>query len=247
MRAFNKVFVIALPRCATVTMSDALGIMEVRTAHLGRIYGEASREHNHPERLGRMYEQISAGDFDLDVLKICDGLADYPVTCIEVVRQLDIQFPGSLFVNVRRDDSMDRWLQSVERQFVGLQLIKQGQAASAQEREFMQVMLAFRTMTFGVGKFDVDAYAEAYMGYQAAVDKYFAGRNGDLLSVGLTDLAEDGFGLLSKFLECQDMDLSGQAFPNCNEHSIRPQEAFMSALEAGDITSQTGIVVSRCS
>ncbi len=239
MRSFNKVFVIALPRCATVSMCDALGELGVPTAHLGKIYGEPTAEHNDPFRLKRMHQQIQAGDFQLDVLKQCSGLADYPVCSFDVLEQLDMAYPDSLFINVRRDDNIQRWLQSVERQFVGLQLVKSGQQASEDDKEFMRVVMAFREMTFGQAAFDVGIYLDAYQRFQRCVGKYFVGRETALLEIDdVSQLEDSGFRQLCHFLDCS---LPGVAFPRNNDHSTAPFRAFMSALAAGQVSSQTGI------
>lgn len=239
MRSFNKVFVVALPRCATVTMSDALGMLGVKTAHLGRIYGEQGTEHNNPLRLIRMYEQLSAGQSRLDILQQCDGLADYPVCCLNVVERLDKAYPGSLFINVSRDGDTRRWLQSVERQFVGLQLLKQGASSTLDEQAFMKVMLAFRKMTFDSSNFDATIYEAAYHRYQSEINDYFKCRSDDLLTLDLSQLGDDGFRRIAEFMQCKDVPTV--PFPCSNEHSIRPREAFQDALRRGTITSQTGI------
>lgn len=244
MREFNKIFVIALPRCATVSLCDALGMLGIPTAHLGRIYGEKSVEHNNPQRLLRMYEQLIAGEDDLDILRQCRGLADYPACIVPVFQRLDRQYPGSLFINCRRDQDVARWIQSVERQFVGLQLIKQGQQATAEEQQFMQVMLAMRAMTFGQSQFDAQVYTQAYHAHQRAVAEMFAGRRADLLDIeDVSELENRGFELLCEFLDCP---LPADPFPNCNQHSLRPNQAFMLALEQGRIASQTGIKPVGC-
>lgn len=240
MRPFNKIFIIALPRCATVSLCDALGILGIPTAHLGRIYGEATNAHHDPNRLTRIYSQLSQGNYDLDILRQCQGMADYPACCPSVFPQLDRQFPGSLFINVRRDRDLQGWLQSVERQFVGLQLVKQAAAATEEEREFMQVMLALRTMTFGQSEFDPDVYLAAYQAYQRQVTEWFAARTGDLLQFDdVSDLAPSGFERLCEFLDCPHPE---RPFPNCNSHSVASQAAFMQALAEGKIVSQTGIL-----
>ncbi len=243
MRSFNKIFIIALPRCATVSLCDALGLLGIPTAHLGRIYGEHSAgttsEHHHPQRLSRIYQQISHDDYDLDILRECRGLADYPACCPSVFPQLDRQFPGSLFVNVRRDGDLTSWLQSVERQFIGLQLVKQNTEATAEEQNFMQVMLSLRALTFGQSQFDPVVYLRAYHAYQRQVEQTFASRPTDLLQFEDTDeLERVGFERLCEFLECPK---PSRPFPNSNAHSQRPQAAFMQALVAGKIKSQTGI------
>ncbi|MCA9194672.1 MAG: hypothetical protein KDB03_23035 [Planctomycetales bacterium] len=239
MRKFNKVFVIALPRCATVSMCDALGMLGIRTAHLGRIYGEQSVEHNHPERLMRMHEQIQADDFGLDILRSCDGLADYPACASSVFVRLDKQYPGSLFINVRRDSDPSKWLQSVERQFRGLELLKLGKQSTSEEKAFMRTMQSFRCMTFGQVEFSAEVFQAAYYRYQDFVADYFAGRPQDLLQIpDVSVLDDEGFGPLCKFLEC---DIAHGEFPCRNDHSQRPHQAFMSALSAGKIKSLTGI------
>ncbi len=244
MREFNKIFVIALPRCATVSICDALGILGVPTAHLGRIYGENTGEHNNPARLTRVYEQISQGDYDLDILRECRGLVDYPACAASVFKQLDRQYPNSLFMNVRRDHEIERWIQSVERQFVGLQLVKQGRTATEEEQSFMKVMLALRAMTFGQSKFEAAAYIKAYREYQRTVEDYFADRPNDLLEFhDIAELERSGFQRIAEFLECPAPELP---FPNSNEHSLRPNQAFMTAIEEGRITSQTGIKPIQC-
>lgn len=238
MRKFNKVFIIALPRCATVSLCDALGMLGLPTAHLGRIYGEKTKEHNNPARMKRMYEQITKGDFQLDILEQCVGLADYPVCSTEVFSKLDSQYPGSLFINLKRDGDVGRWLQSVERQFVGLQMVKAGKTATEDEKEFMKVMLYFRELTFGQAKFDASAYEHAYRRYQAHLSDYFAGRTDFLNIADISELETCGFEQLCEFLECEKPESS---FPRSNDHSDLPYRAFMQALEEGRITSQTGI------
>ena len=239
MRSFNKLFVIALPRCATVSMCDALGILGIRTAHLGRIYGEDTLEHHNPLRLRRMHEQIVAGDYDFDILQDCDGLADYPACCFEVLQRLDQTHPGSLFINVRRDSNINRWLQSVERQFVGLQLAKAGKQADSEDMAFMKVMLSFREMTFGQSKFEASIYRQAYDDFQKGTLEYFAGRESQLLEIpDITELESTGFAQICEFLQC---DVPTTAFPRSNQHSELPSRVFMKALAAGEVESQTGI------
>ena len=239
MRSFNKIFVIALPRCATVSVSEALGILGIRTAHLGRIYGEQTGEHNDPVRLARMLEQLQQGDYQLDLLNECDGLADYPACCRDVIEGLDREYSDSLFINVRRDGDLQRWLQSVERQFVGLRMVKAAVQASVEEKQFMQVMLRFREMTFGQAEFDAEFYLRAYHDYQAHIDDYFRGRSDDLLTIeDISQLEVEGFQQVCRFLDCAVPD---ESFPRSNQHSEKPYNAFMRALEEGTIVSQTGI------
>lgn len=239
MRSFNKLFVIALPRCATVSLCDALGAIGVRTAHLGRIYGETSQMHHDPARLCRMHEQIVADDFQLEILRHCSGLADYPACSLDVLRRLDREYPGSLFINVRRDAGIERWLQSVERQFVGLQLINSKEESSEEASAFFRVVLSFRTMTFGQSEFNAEVYLKAYHDYQAAVAAHFANRPDDLLTISdVSELETRGFETICGFLHDSPPN---KPFPRSNRHSQRPYRAFMQALADGRVQSQTGI------
>lgn len=239
MRDFNKVHVIALPRCATVSVCDALGALGIRIAHLGRIFGEDTPEHHNPARLIRLHEQITAGDFDLEILRECDGLADYPACIPEVFAALDRRYPGSLFINVRRDGDLGAWVQSAERQFVGLQLIKTGRGSTPQDRAFMRVMADFRRMTFGRSEFDADVFRRAYERHQREIERYFAGRQGVLLDVAdITLLQKQGIELLCGFLGCTAPAIP---FPHRDDHSEAPRRAFLEALRRGEIRSQTGI------
>ncbi len=241
MRSFNKLFVVSLPRCATVSVCEGLGILGVRLAHLGKIYGEKTPPHHDTSRLLRMHQQITVGDFQLDILDECDGLIDYPACVPDVFRSLDLQFPDSLFINVGRDSDVEAWLQSVERQFIGLQLIKMGGAATDEERDFMQVMRSFRNGTFGRVEFDVEHYRTAYRNHQDLVGEYFRDRPGDLLNIeDVSQLESEGFRLLADFLKCE---IIAALFPRVDGHSDAPREAFMQAVREGKIQSQTGIEV----
>ena len=206
MRPFNKIFVIALPRCATVSVAQALGILGLRIAHLGRIYGDSSSLENQPERhfelsrLVRMRQQIESGDYHLDVLRECQGLADYPACCPKVISQLDREFPGSLFINVRRNASIDRWLQSVEIQFVGTEILAAQSSTASAQQQLMPVIRCFRNWTFGSESFSAEQYRHAYHYFQAWVTDYFGNRGHLLDFADVSQLANVGFSRLCDFL-----------------------------------------------
>ena len=236
MRDFNKLFVVSLPRCATMSMSEALNVLGIRTAHLGRISGNSNAEHHDARQLARMYRQIQTGDFKFDLLQYCEGLADYPACCFDILQRLDKQYPESLFINVRRDRSRLRWIQSVERQFVGLELTKDD---SSDDRAFMRVMQYFREQTFGQATFAASVYLDAYESYQTKIENYFSDRPNVLLSIAdVGELSSVGFESVCAFLQC---DLPDVPFPAINRHSTLPAESFMRALQDGRIQSQTGI------
>ncbi|TWT57796.1 hypothetical protein KOR42_11630 [Thalassoglobus neptunius] len=239
MREFNKIHVIALPRCATVSMAEGLGALGVSVAHLGKIFGEQSPHHHDAKRLIRMHEQIARKDYDLDILSECDGLADYPVCIPEIFEALDQQFPESLFINVRRDENLQSWIQSAEKQFIGLRLLKTGDGATEEDRQFAEAMADFRRMTFGQSEFDPDVFLKAYHQHQDRVRNYFSGREDQLLDIpDVSLLRENGFQLLCGFLKCDTKQI---LFPQKNDHSVAPQQAFFDALKEGKIDSKTGL------
>jgi hypothetical protein len=243
MRYFNKLFVIALPRCATVSISQALGLMGIKTAHLGSIYGEDNNVHYELENLKRLAEQVAQGDWDLDILRRCRGLADYPVCCLPAIRQLDRQYPGSLFVNVQRDNSIDRWLQSIEMHFVGSDLLLETPGTDDEQRQLIKTLRQFREMTFGNKTFSAQLYRAAYTKYQSEVREYFRHRNDLLQLADPESLKSTGFANLAAFLEWDMIPLFD--FPESNNHSRLPKKMFIEALLAGKIKSQTGIHVDR--
>jgi len=221
-------------------MSDALGQLGIRIAHLGKIHGEDSQHHHDNKRLIRMHQQIVSGDYDLEILDDCDGLADYPACIPNVIEQLDQRHPGSLFINIRRDDDVNRWLQSIEQQFVGLRLMKTGKTSSAEDREFADAMADFRQMTFGQMEVEADPFHDAYWSFQNFVEDYFSGREDDFLSFPETGILKtEGYERLCRFLECPVVETP---FPCSNQHSIPPRQAFLEALQNGQIISKTGIL-----
>jgi hypothetical protein len=239
MRDFNKLFVVALPRCATVSISQALGMMGVRIAHLGSINGQSRDSHHELKHLSRMAGQIDSQDWNLEILQHCRGLADYPVCCMSAIEQLDQRFPNSLFINVRRDRSVDRWLKSVEIQFVGFDLLLSDPNTTSQQRQLIQILRKFRKMTFGSEIFDADLYRAAYEQYQANIAGFFRHRDDLLEFSDLEQLNLDGFQRLAEFLGMAPVDYGG--FPKSNAHSQLPHQAFARALREGRIRSQTGI------
>lgn len=239
MREFNKLFLIALPRCATVSMSHAVGHLGIATAHLGKIFAQRGVEHHDPHALLRIHQQISLGEYHLDILESCRGLADYPACSLKILKELDKAYPGSLFINVRRDTSIDDWLQSIERQFIGLELVNASRSASELQRDFLRVMLDFRALTFGQRQFEAERFRRAYYDYQAAVSQLFSQRSKDYLVFhDVSELAAQGFPRLCEFLHIPHVD---DEFPFDNHHSQAPKQAFEAALATGQIASQTGI------
>ncbi len=243
MRSFNKLFVVSLPRCATVSMSQALGIVGVPTAHLGKVYRHLpthSDLHHDADHMIKLFQQTERGDQELSLFPDCRGVADYPACCLDILRTLRIQYPDSLFINVRRDRSIERWLQSVEQQLVGLDILSKAPGATDEYREFMRVMRKFRQLTFGSESFVADTYLRSYWEYQSELDSMCASDPaGSWLQFDdPMELEQVGFERLCKFLQ---VDQPTVPFPSCDEHSRLPKAAFLEELRAGRVHSQTGI------
>ena len=145
-------------------------------------------------------------------------------------------------VKLTRQHSIQRWLQSVESQFVGLELLNAGREALPEEKRFVEVMRRFRVMTFGAENFDARVYAKAYDQYQQAIQDHFAGSDNLLNISDASELATSGMPRLCQFLKITgSSEICNVAFPYSNEHSSKPRAAFLSALRQGKIISQTGI------
>lgn len=220
-------------------MSQALGLLGIPIAHLGKIYGEPGQEHHHAQRLARILQQIERDDFRFDILDHCRGLADYPACCHLVVQRLDQQYPGSLFINIQRQASIQLWLQSVEQQFVGLELLLSSPQASDADRAYLQLMRRFRTMTFGAAQFEPTVFAQAYNDFQTKLSAYFHRRDDLLVFDDVSQLSTQGFDRLCQFLNTSP--IPSQPFPCNNQHSELPRQAFLAALQSGKIVSQTGL------
>lgn len=247
MRIFNKVFVTSLPRCATVSLGQALAVLGIPTAHLGRIYWPPQQaansaelppaQHSDPLKFIELFKQINRDDYDLDILRTTRGLADYPACCLLRLNGLIRQYPDSLCIHVGRDRSQQAWLQSVERQFVGLDQLE-AIAPAAGRTEFMQALRAFRRETFGDATFDATTYRQAYHAHQAAVAR-LARQAPDrwLLFEDIDELPTQGLERLASFLHVPTPAIQ---FPHASAHSQEATAAFADALRQGKIRSQTG-------
>lgn len=253
--SYNKLFITSLPRCATVSMCHALALFGVPMSHLGRSYrwqadpGSLAGEHHEPRAFLALHEQLTAGDYGLHCLNDCRGLADYPACCLKHLRKLDAQYPGSLFVHVARDANVAGWLQSTERQLVGLDLLDANEPDPLR-RQFMQVMRQYRNETFGSPVFDAAIYEQAYFDYQREIASWSQTEPERwLLFHDVSELRVSGLSRLARFLEYElpeDQLLdsewpNGGSFPHVEEHGSAAAAAFYRGLRSGQIRSQTGI------
>lgn len=247
MRPFNKIFVTSLPRCATVSICQALAQLGVPMSHLGKSYPPHPGEeplgaHHDPQRFIELFEQLSAADYDLHCLRAARGLADYPACCLERLEQLAAHYPDSLFIHVARDADINAWLQSTERQLVGLDLLDAFQDDPLRRR-FMQVMRGFRKETFGSEAFVAESYKRAYLRHQERIEKLSQRAHERwLIFRDAGHLKQSGMRRLAEFL---GLTTRGVPFPHVEEHGREASATFYKALIEGTVRSQTGIVPTR--
>ena len=244
MRKFNKLFVVSLPRCATVSMCKALKRCGLRIAHLGKVMedpanGPLAEKHFDIDELEKLLAEIKQGCYRFSLLERCEGLADYPACTFQILEHLAHEYPESLYINVRRDHSLAKWMQSIERQFVGRELLSRGDSDPVRQR-LNHALREFRQMTFGQSNFDALRYEQAYRTYQAKLSAFFGEKNESLLQFSdTTELQQFGYARLCKFIQIPQIC---EEFPRSNSHSNPTATAFMSALSRGEIVSQTGIL-----
>jgi hypothetical protein len=248
MRTFNKLFVTSLPRCATVSICHALAHMGIPLSHLGKTYqptDEAlkwSSSHHDPQRFIELYQRLERGDYEPTCLQDSRGMADYPACCPTRLERFAQRFPNSLFLHVARDADVHKWLQSTERQLVGLDLLDAEQTDPT-GRRFMQVMRSFRRETFGTSSFDAKLFERAYTEHQRWIQGLASSAPEQwLVFSDISELVSEGFRKLATFL---DVPAPNLPFPHAEEHSRRASRAFYAALRKGIISSQTGINASE--
>ena len=115
-------------------------------------------------------------------MKTCDAMVDTPVACS--FRELDVTYPNSRFVLTVRD--FDSWLYSTERHLSGRIPDEQW------KREV-------RLKTYGVLRWNRDAFTNAYYSHTQAVIDHFKRRSNALLTINI--VAGQGWDLLCPFLE----------------------------------------------
>src|ERR671913_366476 len=91
-----KIFGLGLSKTGTSSLSEALNIIGINTIHYP--FDDAT------------YNDLTGGNYDLQILKTYQGIVDIPVA--PYYAQLDKTFPGSKFILTVRD--MEPWLRSVD-------------------------------------------------------------------------------------------------------------------------------------
>jgi len=190
----NKVFGIGLQRTGTTSLYVALHHLGVHIVH-----------YPHDDRT---YEQLIHGDYELDVVKQCDGACDLSVAPFYV--ELDEAFPGSKFILTERD--VNSWLRSVNYHWLG---------NHRDWRDGMETRSKFAlfitAVTFGTFYFQRERFAHIYEKHTKSVMEYFKDRPDDLLVMNICD--GDGWEKLCGFL---GKDIPDVEFPHRNKASYTP-------------------------
>lgn len=255
MREFNKLFVTSLPRCATVSVSQALAQLGLPIVHLGKRYvadkvpppnaattslatvestksseTDDSQRHYDPLAFIDLFRQLADDDYDLRCLQKARGIADYPACCPQRLKRLDQQYPGSLFIHVARHRNVEAWLQSIEKHFIGLDLLDQA-IRDPVHREFRAAMQHFRYETFGSVVFDTKLYRNAYDSYHVQINRWSADAPQRwLVFDDIGDLASQGIPRLVEFLQLpREPWHEAWSFPHSDAHSGAAKAAFHAA------------------
>ena len=228
----RKVFLISMPRHGTNSTEHYLKANGFSLAHNGRLLTgneEGDKRVWGENSIVRMHQQISNGDFNLDILqrKDCQGLAVYPAS--SHYRQLAMQYQDSLFIHITRDKA--KWLDSAERHLTRVQNIIKRTGS----RKLQEAFAFFREAQFGTNDFyketnDRTKLSLAYDKHYAKVKEFTHDLGKDrILSLPLEKLAkkQDAVDELNKFVDIKDSKIK---FPFKNDHSAYYQGLEKSLL-----------------
>ncbi len=172
------IFNIGLPKTGTTTINKALNILGFKSIH------------------DPFTETIELSKGNIGKIKaLADKYNSFSGGCSICYKQLDVLFPGSIFILSTRD--FDSWLNSCERWFN------------------KDTKAPIRTSIFyGHSKFDKEAFTKAYNTYHAEVKEYFKHRH-----LFIIDIEKDNnWQILCSFL---DKEIPGEDYPHENINKKR--------------------------
>lgn len=170
----GRIFGIGLNKTGTTTLGRALTMLGIPTI-------------DYPTD-ARTLEQLEEGDYDLDILKTYQAVTDTPVGFF--YPQLDRLYPGSRFILTVRDK--DAWLRSVRDHWPFVM------EWGLHEETFRRFTYYAFTAVYGAIHYNEDRYSYVYDTYLDGVQRYFAGREDDLLVMDIC--AGEGWEKLCPFL-----------------------------------------------
>jgi|GEM_PF-461295 len=191
----TKVFGLGLSRTGTRSLTAALHVLGFDTVH-------------YPTD-APSFEAMTRGDGAFPLLDHYDGLTD--ITTIPFLAELDARYPGSKFVLTIRDEAP--WLQSCANHWDGRTVFATSESAEPtaieEHRIHMEIRRFLRAAVYGCYDYSPERFARVRADHHAAVLRYFARREQDLLVVDLT--AGSGWTELAPFL---GQPIPDQPFPH---------------------------------
>jgi hypothetical protein len=169
----SKVFGIGLSRTGTRTLNIALSILGYKSVH----YPSDSET----------FTRLMVGNFDIPQISCRDAVTDVQVA--RYFKQFDKQYPGSKFVLTVRDKV--GWLISTRKHFSKPYI--SGKHVQAHYQKYL-----LRMAMFGTVGWNEELFSDAYDEHVVAVERYFKGREQDLLVMDIC--AGEGWNVLCPFL-----------------------------------------------
>ncbi|WP_146166703.1 sulfotransferase family protein [Streptosporangium nondiastaticum] len=191
-----KVFGIGLSRTGTLSLTTALRTLGFDTAHYP---SDAST-----------YATLLAGTARFGVLDRYDGITD--ITVVPYYQELDLLWPGAKFVlTVREEES---WLRSCRRHWerpIGNKTGNEIGNKAALGEHYPDLQRFLRSAVYGCHAFHRERFLRVARRHTAEVLRHFAGRDGDLLVLDITD--GQGYERLAPFL---GLPVPDEPFPHHN-------------------------------
>lgn len=192
----TKVFGIGLSKTGTSSLDGALNDLGISSIH-------------YPHDPAT-YRELTHGIYQLSVLERYQGVTDIPVA--PFYPQLDAAYPDAKFILTVRDP--DKWYRSVEAHW---SFMREWSARDEHFRRFSEYITA---CVYGAHECQQDRFLHVYHEHEAAVRRYFEGREDDLLVIDVC--AGEGYEKLCPFL---GLTIPTRDFPHANRKEEKVERA----------------------
>lgn len=187
-----------------------IGLSKTGTSSLDRALNDLGISSIHYPHDPTTYDELTRGSYRLSVLERHQGVTDIPVA--PFYPQLDAEFPGAKFILTLRDP--EKWYKSVEGHW---SFMREWSARDEHFRRFSEYITA---CVYGAHECQRDRFLYVYHEHEAAVRRYFAGRDDDLLVIDVC--SGEGYEKLCPFL---GMEAPSRAFPHANRKEEKVERA----------------------
>lgn len=192
----TKVFGIGLSKTGTSSLDRALNDLGIDSIHFP----------HDPQTL----RELAAGNYRLSVLQRHQAVTD--ITVAPFYPQLDAAYPGAKFVLTVRES--EAWYRSIESHWA---FMREWAARDDHFRRFSEYITA---CVYGAHDCQRDRFLYVYREHEAAVRRYFAGRDEDLLVIDVC--AGEGWEKLCPFL---GFETPNRPFPHANRKEEKEEQA----------------------